>query len=62
VPHWRVGVALLAGCGGHDRGATQVAAKVNGQELTVHQINFVLQQNPQLAAAVGRRPVRCWNG
>jgi len=47
------GVALLAGCGGHDGGATQVAAKVNGQELTVHQINFVLQQNPQLAAAVG---------
>ena len=47
------GAVLLAGCGGKEGGATQVAAKVNDKELTVHQINFVLQQNPQMAAASG---------
>jgi len=36
---------LLAGCGGgQDRAATQTAAKVNKEELTVHQINAVLAQ------------------
>ena len=38
-------VALLAGCGDqNEKGASQTAAKVNKAEVTVHQINFVLQQ------------------
>jgi outer membrane murein-binding lipoprotein Lpp len=37
--------ALLAGCGDKkDQIASQTAAKVNKDELTVHQINFLLQQ------------------
>jgi EpsD family peptidyl-prolyl cis-trans isomerase len=36
---------LLVGCGDRqDKGASQAAAKVNKEEITVHQINFVLQQ------------------
>jgi len=36
---------LLAGCGDRqDKGASQAAARVNKEEITVHQINFVLQQ------------------
>lgn len=36
---------LLAGCGGgKEKGASQTAVKVNKDEITVHQINFVLQQ------------------
>ncbi len=38
-------VALLAACGDKkDKAASQTAAKVNKAEVTVHQINFVLQQ------------------
>ena len=38
-------VVLLAGCGDKkDKSASQTAAKVNKSEITVHQINFVLQQ------------------
>ena len=36
---------LLAACGDRqDKGASQAAARVNKEEITVHQINFVLQQ------------------
>jgi EpsD family peptidyl-prolyl cis-trans isomerase len=50
-----IAAALVAGCGDKkddtaagERGATQVAAKVNGTELTVHQVNYALQRIPNL--------------
>lgn len=52
--------ALLVACGG-DKGdkASQTAAKVNKEEVTVHQINFVLQRQqglkPEQAEAAGRQ-------
>ena len=53
-------VALLGGCGDKkEKGASQTAAKVNKAEVTVHQINFVLQQQrglrPEQADAAGKQ-------
>ncbi len=45
-------LVVLAGCGDKkdkDKPASQTAAKVNKEEITVHQINYVLQQQRGLA-------------
>lgn len=46
------GVALLAACGGGERKSDgQVAATVNQGEISVHQVQTVLQRQPRLMAA-----------
>ncbi|HEX5125597.1 MAG TPA: EpsD family peptidyl-prolyl cis-trans isomerase, partial [Rhodocyclaceae bacterium] len=46
-------VAVVAGCGAKgDKVATQVAAKVDGNEISIHQINFLLQRTNVAPAQV----------
>lgn len=45
------GAVLLAGCGGGERKSdTQIAATVNKGEISVHQVQTVLQRQPRLMA------------
>ncbi len=50
---------VLVACGDRKVDASQVAARVNKSDITVHQINFLLQQDrnlkPEQAEAAGRR-------
>ena len=54
-----VGTLILAACGGGsgEKAASQTAARVNRSEITVHQINFLLQQRqlpPEKAAQASK--------
>jgi len=52
---------LIGGCGkkeGAEKAATQVAAKVNSTEVTVHQVNALLARIPNLPAEMAPRAKR----
>lgn len=52
VPALLVAMTLLAGCGkGKALDETQIAAKVNKDEISVHQVQYALQRQPRLASA-----------
>lgn len=54
-----VAAALMAACGGGDKAATQTAAKVNKEQITVQHIDFVLSRQqglkPEQADAAARQ-------
>src|SRR5256885_3185755 len=54
------GTAVLAACGKDDdkKAASQVAATVNSQEITVHQVNNVLARNPSITPEAAPRAKR----
>jgi EpsD family peptidyl-prolyl cis-trans isomerase len=46
-----LGVLVLVGCGARkEDGSTQIAAKVNKEEISIHQINYLLQRQSGLKA------------
>ena len=53
-------LALAGGCGKKEEAkvATQVAAKVNSEEITVHQINNVLERTPNVTPELADRAKR----
>jgi EpsD family peptidyl-prolyl cis-trans isomerase len=54
-----MGAVLLGGCGGKNDQANAIAARVDKEEITLHQVNAVLQQQrnlrPEQADAVSRQ-------